>query len=51
MVQEQLAAHDPEGEVVHAPASEEEATESVVLNHFRCDEKKMRVRAANDETD
>ena len=36
MVQEKLAAHEEEGEVVQAPAEEEESAEAVVLQDLAC---------------
>lgn len=34
MVQEELAVHEEEGEVVQTPAYEEEATKRVVFDYF-----------------
>ena len=34
MVQEELAAHDEKGEIVQAPAYEEEATKRVIFDYL-----------------
>ena len=42
VVKEQLAAHDPEGEIMHAPPSKEKTAEGIILDDLGCDETKMR---------